>query len=56
MKTGHLEPKEVMRLREKAYKSFYFRPKMIFRTLGRIRNLHQLKIFFFMVKDFLTWI
>jgi len=56
MKTGHLEPKEVMKLRGQAYRSFYFRPKMIFRTLRRIKNLRQLKLFIFMVKDFLTWI
>ncbi len=56
MKTGYLEPKEVMKLRKRAYRSFYFRPKMIFRTLSRIRNFQQLKIFIIMVKDFLTWI
>lgn len=56
MKTDHLEPKEVMKLREKAYKSFYFRPKMVFRTLMRIRSFRQFKIFLAMVKDFLTWI
>ena len=55
MKTGHLSPKEVMKLREKAYKSFYFQPKIVLRTMGRIRNYRQFKIFLAMVKDFLTW-
>jgi anaerobic magnesium-protoporphyrin IX monomethyl ester cyclase len=56
MKTGHLSPEEVVRLRDKAYKSFYLQPKIIFRTLKRIRNYNQLKKFTIMVKDFLTWV
>lgn len=56
MKTGHLDPGEVMKLRNKAYKSFYLQPKIIFKTLKRIRNFQQLKIFMIMVRDFLTWV
>lgn len=51
-----LKADTIMALRRKAYRSFYLRPKIIFRTLKRLRSLREIKQFASMVKDFLTWV
>jgi len=43
-------------MRRKAYRDFYLRPKIIWQTIKRIRSFGDLKQFFWMVKDFITWI
>lgn len=47
---------EVIKWRSWAFRKFYFRPKMIFRTLKRIKGFNELKYFFWMIKEFRTWI
>lgn len=54
--TDNLKAEEIMTLRREAYRQFYLRPKIIFKTLKRIRSPKYLKNFIHMVKDFLTWI
>ena len=56
LNTGSITAEEIMRLRSKAIKAFYLRPKIIFRTLRRIKSWTGLKKFISMVKDFLTWV
>jgi len=54
--TPNLKAEEVMKLRRQAFNSFYLRPKIIWQTIKRIRSLGDLKQFFWMAKDFITWI
>lgn len=54
--TPNLKAEEVMELRRQAFNNFYLRPKIIWQTIKRIRSLGDLKQFFWMVKDFITWI
>lgn len=53
---GTLSAKEIMDFRNRAFRRFYLRPKMILKTLGRIRSVGEFKALFNMLKDFLTWI
>ena len=53
--TPELSAKEIMELRNKAYKKFYFRPKIIYRTLKKIRSFKDLNKFTLMAKEFLDW-
>ncbi len=50
-----LKAKEVETLRAEAYRRFYLRPKMIFKTLIRIRSLPEAFYFAKMARDFLNW-
>ena len=50
-----LSAEEMTRLRKKAFKSFYFYPLTVFRTLSKIRSFSELKYFLWMVKNFLAW-
>ncbi len=54
--TPNLKAEEVMELRRQAFNNFYLRPKIIWQTIKRIRSFGDLKQFFWMVKDFITWI
>ena len=54
--TPQLKAQEVMALRRQAFRDFYLRPKIIWQTIKRIRSFGDLKQFFWMVKDFITWI
>jgi radical SAM superfamily enzyme YgiQ (UPF0313 family) len=54
--TGKLTPEEVMVERSKAYRAFYFRPSMVWKTLKRINSPKAALNFLKMVRDFLTWI
>lgn len=51
-----IKAKEIMEWRKRAYKEFYLRPKMIFRTLSRLHSLKEYRNFLKMVFDFLTWV
>jgi radical SAM superfamily enzyme YgiQ (UPF0313 family) len=56
LNTPHLTAKEIMRLRNFAYRSFYLRPKTIWRIIRQIRTFPQ---FINLIKgtfDFLNWI
>jgi len=39
MNNDHLDYKEIKKLRDNAYRRFYFRPKMFFAALGEIKGL-----------------
>ena len=54
--TPGLAADEVMRLRRVAYREFYLRPRVILRTLARLRTWRQVAGFARMTKDFLTWV
>ncbi|MFC1711533.1 B12-binding domain-containing radical SAM protein [Patescibacteria group bacterium] len=54
--TPKLAADQIMKLRSKAYRSFYFRPQIYWQTLKRIRSFSDLKKLFSMIKDFITWI
>ena len=54
MKT--LSGEEVMKLRKKAYLSYYLRPQQVFKTLKKIKSLSEFKNFLYMVKKFFNWI
>lgn len=54
--TGKLGPAEVTKLRSRAYRAFYFRPRTVWRTLRKIDSFAKARRFAAMVRDFLTWI
>ncbi|MEK7817569.1 MAG: radical SAM protein [Actinomycetota bacterium] len=54
--TPQLTSEQVMQAREKAYREFYLQPRMVLKTLGKIRSRRDLANFAGMVKDFLTWV
>lgn len=56
LSTPVLKANEVMRLRRKAYKSFYLNPKIVWQTIKRVHSIGDLKQFLWMVKDFITWV
>lgn len=56
MRTQELSPPEIEALRRKALKSFYLRPKLIYKTLKKIKSPQELKNFAHMIKDFKTWV
>jgi len=53
---SELSAERIMDLRARAYRSFYLSPRVILRTLKRIRSWKDLKTFMKMSYDFLTWI
>jgi len=46
---------EVMELRNQAYREFYMRPRMVLKTLGRVRNPRDFVKLFGMAKGFASW-
>ncbi len=54
--TEQLSADEVMALRRKAYKSFYLRPRMVWKTLKRVRSYKEFSFFVKMAKEFVTWV
>ena len=55
MNTDTMSSEDVVRYRKKAMRQFYFRPRVILKTLKRIRSLKELKLFIEMLCEFLTW-
>ena len=51
-----LRASEIMELRRQAYRDFYLRPIMVFRTIRRLRTVAQVRHFVEMVRGFLTWV
>jgi anaerobic magnesium-protoporphyrin IX monomethyl ester cyclase len=51
-----LSSTEVMKLRRKAYKDFYLRPRRIIRVLRQIRSLHELRRLLKKSLNFSAWI
>lgn len=47
---------QVMTLRREAFRKFYMRPKMVLRTVLKIRSLAEFINFVRMVKDFVSWV
>ena len=47
-----LTPKEIKRIRDSAYRKFYFRPKMLIRTLREVDSLKS----FLSILNFIDWI
>ncbi len=54
--TEQLSSERIMELRSKLYRRFYFRPRMFYKTLKRIRSARDISLVASMFKDFLTWI
>lgn len=52
MRNESLSSKEIKKLRDKAYRRFYFRPKMFWQTLKEVKSLKS----FISSMDFLKWI
>lgn len=52
MKNEKLTAREIKKIRDKAYRRFYFRPKMAFQALKEINSLKHL----FSILNFLDWI
>jgi hypothetical protein len=50
MKTEQLNPEELIKMRNKAYKEFYLRPKYTWKML---KSIHTKEQFMFYVKGFL---
>lgn len=46
----------VMTLRRRAFKKFYMRPKMVIRTLVKVRSPTEFLNFLRMIRDFITWV
>lgn len=44
METGKISADEILQLKEKAFKKFYFRPKYIVKTITRPRNVYQARM------------
>jgi radical SAM superfamily enzyme YgiQ (UPF0313 family) len=56
LRTPEFTPEDVERLRRQAYRQFYLRPKVILRTLRRLRTPAQWRRFLQMTHAFLTWV
>lgn len=52
----HITAKEIMNLRRRAYRRFYLRPRMILKVLKRLKKLADFKVFFQMIREFMTWV
>lgn len=52
----NLSAKQIMTLRQEAYKSFYLSPKIIIKTLLKLRSPKEVLNFFTMAKAFMEWI
>jgi radical SAM superfamily enzyme YgiQ (UPF0313 family) len=46
----------IMELRDKMTRAFYFRPKIIYKTLKKVKSPIEMKNFMGMVLDYLSWI
>jgi anaerobic magnesium-protoporphyrin IX monomethyl ester cyclase len=55
LRTAELDAATVMRLRDEAYRSFYFRPKTVWRALRRSTPRGAARSLAAQVKDFLSW-
>ena len=55
MSTDTMSAEMVVKYRKKAFRDFYYRPRMVFKTLRRIKSFKDLKIFSDMLREFLTW-
>ncbi|MFC1631915.1 B12-binding domain-containing radical SAM protein [Candidatus Omnitrophota bacterium] len=55
LNTDTISAEEVVKYRKQAIREFYFRPKIVWRTLRRIKSLKELKLFLGMLREFLTW-
>jgi len=53
IETDKLVPKEVLKLRNLAFRKFYFRPKFIFKALKRFRNMYQVRM---MLSEFICFV
>jgi len=51
-----LPAKRIMELRDRMTRAFYFRPKIIWKTLKKIKSPLELKNFLGMVRNYLSWI
>jgi radical SAM superfamily enzyme YgiQ (UPF0313 family) len=51
-----LSGQRIMEIRDKMTKAFYYRPKIVWKTLKKISSPAEFKNFMGMVKDYLTWI
>jgi len=56
MDCGPLKAKDVMKLRGKAYRSFYFRPKIVLKNLSKLKSIKNISVFTRMLKEFFGWI
>lgn len=52
MRNETLSAKEIKKIRDFAYRKFYFRPKMLIKTLREVRSLKS----FFSILNFINWI
>lgn len=53
---GNLNAEKIMELRRQAYREFYFSPRVILRTLAKLRTPKDFLVFIKMVVNFLDWI
>ena len=51
-----MSAERIMCLRDKMTKSFYYRPKIIWRTLRKVHNFNEFRNFTRMIRGFLDWI
>jgi len=54
--TEKVKAEEIMALRKRAFREFYMRPKMVFKTLKKIGSFGEFLNFMRMLKDFITWV
>ncbi|MFH1898637.1 MAG: radical SAM protein [Candidatus Desantisbacteria bacterium] len=52
----HLTASEIMNLRRRAYRKFYLRPRMILKVWKRLKKLSDFRVFFQMIREFMTWV
>jgi radical SAM superfamily enzyme YgiQ (UPF0313 family) len=52
MRNEALTPEEIKRIRDSAYRKFYFRPKMLIQALREVRSVRS----FFSILNFIMWI
>jgi anaerobic magnesium-protoporphyrin IX monomethyl ester cyclase len=55
LRTADLDAETVMRLRDEAYRSFYFRPRTLWRALRRTTPRAAVRSLATQVRDFLSW-
>ena len=53
---GNLSGEEIMEFRRRAFRKFYLRPKMIWKTITRVHSWGEFKQLLHMIKEFITWI
>jgi len=54
--TPLIKAQEIMALRNRAYREFYFRPKIVLKVILQINNLIRLKNLILMFREFYNWI